>query len=202
MGTTPHEHPPIVGIHSDARVVHPTAPYGPAIEDRHHRIKDLLGPSDKTGNTASPSDPWAFRRRCRSNPHVERPCDVPTSSSGSKSKDKNLADVSSTHTFLFLPSRYIQLRCPRKDNAIRRESANRYSIGRIGEFGVAHFELRLAVRPGVRPPGLLRQQPGARRVVSEGSHHHSRWLAVDFPADCPHRSDCHCARRGNPCKWV
>ena len=39
MGTTPYEHPPIVGIHSDTRVMHPTAPDGPVIEDRTHRLE-------------------------------------------------------------------------------------------------------------------------------------------------------------------
>jgi hypothetical protein len=41
-------------------------------------------------------------------------------------------------------------------------------------------------------PSLLRQLPGARRVVSEGSRRRPQVDASDFPADRPHRSVCHC----------
>ena len=99
--------------------MHPTAPDGPAIEDRDTPIRDLLGPFGKAVNTALPWDPWAFRHPCRSNParKTDRAA-FRQVRSGSKSKDKNFAVVSSTHRFPFRPSRYIQLRCPSKDNAV------------------------------------------------------------------------------------
>ena len=39
VGTTPYEDPPIIRIHSNAGVMHPTAPNGPIIEDRNHRFE-------------------------------------------------------------------------------------------------------------------------------------------------------------------
>jgi hypothetical protein len=45
---------------------------------------------------------------------------------------------------------------------------------------------------GDRHSSPMRLFPGARRVVSEGSKKSERARLPDFPADCPHRTDCHC----------
>ncbi len=49
----------------------------------------------------------------------------------------------------------------------------------------------LAAHPGGKPPSPLRLRSGVRRVVSEGSKYALTARLLDFPADCPHQTDCH-----------
>ncbi len=176
--------------------MHPTAPDGPAIEDRAHRFETCSILLAKLQIQPCLLDPSAFPRPCRNNParKTDRTVFRRVEADQSPMTRISLSSRAPTDSSSDPPGTS-SCGVQAWTTPYRRESANLYSIGRIGEFGVAHFGLHLEVRPGDRPPGPLRQQPGARRVVSEGSHHHPRWAVMDFPADCPHQSDCHCARR-------